>query len=413
MIRTNFYKPASICRRMPMIGPAQRTANITYAIRDVALKAKELEKKDHTILSLNIGDPMKFDFAVPEHMVKAMMDSIRKGIGQAYADSHGVEEACAAIAKEMQKTHTSIGKDDVVMTNGSSEGINLAIGALLNPGENILIPCPSYPVYNASITYHEGIINTYLLDEEDGFQPHLEDMKQKVNDKTRAVVLIDPNNPTGALCSKKTVKEFVNFAGQHNLAIMADEAYSKILFDGKEHYPAASLAGDVPVLTLGSLSKNYLCPGWRVGWIAFSGKGLEEYKKAVLQLARARLCAVTPQQYAVKTALEGNQAHIAAMNKKLEKRRDITFRRLNEIKNLSCVKPGGAFYAFPQIHSSTFATDKDFVYQFLEEEKVLTVFGSGFGQKQGTKHFRIVFLPDEKTLNEAYDRLEQFMLRHS
>ncbi len=396
---------------MQIITPAKRTANITYAIRDVVIKAKELEKKGSKILSLNIGDPMKFDFSVPQHMAKAVFESIKNGVAQAYADSHGVDEARDAIAKDMSKSHASLTKEDIVMTNGSSEAINLAVGALLNPGENILVPCPSYPLYNASLTYHEGMINFYYLDEDNGFQPHIEDMKRKINDKTRAIVLIDPNNPTGALCSKKTVQEVINLAGQHNLVIFADEAYSKILFDGKEHYPAASLAKDVPVLTLGSLSKNYLCPGWRVGWIAFTGNGIEEYKKAVFQLARARLCAVSPQQYAVKAALEGSQTHIKVMNEKLQQRRDITFRRLNEIKGISCVKPQGAFYAFPQIHAKI-SSDKDFVYQFLEEEKVLTVFGSGFGQKPGTQHFRIVFLPDEKTLAEAYDRLERFMKRN-
>ena len=232
-----------------------------------------------------------------------------------------------------------------------------------------------------------------------------EDIKQKINDKTKAIVVINPNNPTGALYTKEILLKIIEIAKEHNLMILSDETYDKILLDDDEFYSIASLTDEVPLVTFNTLSKSYLCPGWRIGWMIFSNCSLD-YTEAVKQLARARLSINQPMQYAVQPALEGNQDHLDDMKKRLRKKRDIIYERLNRIPGISCVKPKVAFYAFPKIDVED---DKEFVIDFLEKEKVLFVYGSGFGQKPDTKHFRIVFAASDEALNEAMDRLERYM----
>jgi alanine-synthesizing transaminase len=293
--------------------------------------------------------------------------------------------------------------EDCLVTTGVTEGIDLAISALINPGENIMLPSPGYPVY-ISIANKIGIgAVEYNSVEENGWQPDLDDIKKKVNPKTRAIVVINPNNPTGALYDRKTLEEIIEIANEHNLVIFADEIYDRLVFDGK-HIPIGSIAGDVPVLTFNGLSKNYLCPGWRIGWMIFS-LGMEKYKQAVFQLARARLSSPTPFQYAIATALENN-SHLAEVNRKLKERGDYTYKRLNEIQGISCVKPKGAFYAFPKIETGI--EDKKFVMGLLYKKHVLTVYGTGFGYDK-PDHFRIVFLPDMEILKKAYDGIEEYI----
>lgn len=396
---------------MQKIIPAKRTWNIKYAIRDLVVEAQKLEKQGRKILYLNIGDPMKFDFQTPKHMVDAVRANEAKSEG--YADSLGLQEARAAVAKESKgKGIKGVSEDDILISNGSSEGIMLCLGALMNAGENVLTPLPGYPLYTALVNYFGGEYNPYNLDEENDWQIDIDDVRKKINEKTKGIIIINPNNPTGSLYTESTVKELINLAGQHNLVIFSDEIYDKLILDDEKYHSAASLAGDVPVVTFNGLSKSYLCPGWRVGWSIFSGPGkeMEEYKEACKKLARARLSSVHPTQYAVKPALEGTQAHLEATNKKLRERRDFTYKRLNEIERISLVKPKGAFYALPKIDVPV--PDEKFVLDLLKETGVLVVNGSGFGQKEGTKHFRCVFLPEIKVLEEAYNSIEKFIKKN-
>lgn len=393
---------------MKKITPSERTKKITYAIRDLVVEAQKLEKHGKKILYLNIGDPMKFDFRTPRHMVDAVEKNESKSEG--YADSMGLNEARIAVGKEAaRKGIKGVTEDDVLISNGSSEGIMLCLGALMNPGDNVLTPLPGYPLYTALVNYFGGQYNPYLLDEENDWQIDIDDVKKNINNKTKGIIIINPNNPTGSLYSKSTLKELVNLAAQHNLVVFSDEIYDKLILDDERHYSPASLADDVPIVTFNGLSKSYLCPGWRAGWSIFSGpkEAISEYEEACKKLARARLSSVYPTQYAIKPALEGDQNHLKVTNSKLRERRDFTFKRLNDIQRISLVKPKGAFYAFPKIDVPV--SDEKFVLDLLKETGVLVVHGSGFGQKEGTKHFRVVFLPEVKVLEEAYGKIEGFM----
>jgi len=389
-----------------MIQPAKRTEKITYAIRDVVVEAKKLEKQGKKIIYLNIGDPLKYDFSTPKHLIDAVENNWSKS--SSYADSVGLLEAREAVAREAKRQGIkNVTSEDVVMTSGGSEGISMAIGSIMNTGENILTPKPGYPVYAATVHYLESELNEYDLDEDNEWQPDIDDMRKKINAKTRAICIINPNNPTGALYTKETLKKILDLAGEYNVPVFSDETYDKIIFDDDfKFHSVGSLAPDIPVVTFNTLSKNHMCPGWRVGWSIFSGEGIEKIRDSVKQLARARLSISHPMQYAVKAALDGPQEHIKLNNEKLKKRRDITYKRLNEIPGVSCVKPRGAFYAFPKIDVPS---DKEFVYDFLHKENVLFVFGSGFGQKPGTSHARVVFAASQEALTEAYDRLEKYM----
>jgi len=398
---------------MQKIIPAKRTEKIKYAIRDLVVIAKKLEKdKGKKILYLNIGDPLKFDFETPPHMFEAIAANNLKS--QCYSESLGIDEAREVLAKEAaRKKIKDITPDDVIVFNGGSEALTQGITALVNVGENILIPCPGYPMFTALVEYCQGIQNPYFLDEDNGWQPDLDDIRKKINDKTRGLIIINPNNPTGGVYDKKTLKGLIDIAAENNLLIFADETYDQLLFDGKEHTALASLTDEIPIVTEGSLSKNFLCPGWRMGWLFFSGPKelIADYKEAIGKLSRARLCPIHPQQYAIKAAFEGPQEHLKDTVKRMQERRDVTYKRMNEIEGISCVKPKGAFYAFPRIDHEKVKSDVDFVLDLLHEENVLFVHGTGFGQKPNTKHFRIAFLSKPEILNEAYDKLEKFMKR--
>ncbi len=389
------------------IVPAKRTEKVTYAIRDVVLEAKKLKAQGKKILHLNIGDPNKYDFVTPPHIIEAAHKAMKANLN-GYADSAGVDEAREAIAKEAGRTGIDTFKDGVLLTTGVSEGIELALNCLVNPGENILTPVPGYPVYTAVVHKVEATLNQYLTDEENGWQPDLDDIQKRINDKTRGIIIINPNNPTGSLYSKSTLDEIIDLANEHDLVIFSDEIYSKILFDGETHHSTASLVKDIPVLTFGGLSKNYLVPGWRVGWIVFSGpeEAIKDYRETVFKLARARLSSPGPFQYAVKPALEGPQDHIEDMNRRLQERRDLIYKRFNEIDGFSCTKPKGAFYAFPKIELDV-KDDKKFIFDILYKKHILAVFGTGFGYPR-PDHFRIVFLPPIETLDESLDKLEEY-----
>jgi alanine-synthesizing transaminase len=389
------------------IAAASRLDNVRYAIRDLVCIADEIIKQGHRVLPLNIGDPNVFDFQTPPHMIEAVHKAMRDG-KNGYAPSPGIKEALDAIRGEaVRKGITSV--QDVFVTNGVSETVDACLTALLNPGDDLLTPCPDYPLYSALLTKLGIKLNTYYLNEEDGWQPELDDLEKKITPRTRGIVLINPNNPTGSVCTRKMLEQVAEVARRHNLIIFADEIYDKLILDDDEHIAMASVAPDVPVVTLGGLSKNYLVPGWRIGWGIVSGEAavVRQYAEGIQRLLRARLCANHPEQYAIKPALEGPQDHLIGVRKKLRSRRDLTVQWCNSTPRVSCVSPRGAFYAYPRIDIPE--GDDVFVKELILQKHVMVVHGSGFGQKPGTKHFRIVFLPDEPTLAKAYGAIAEFL----
>jgi len=389
------------------IAPASRLENVRYAIRDLACVADEVTKQGHKILPLNIGDPITFDFQTPAHLIEAVYKAMRDG-KNGYGPSSGVSEALAAIRGEAaRKGITTV--QDVFVTTGVSETVDLCLTALLNPGDNLLTPCPDYPLYSAVLAKLGIGPNAYYLNEEDGWQPDLDDIKRKITPRTRGIVLINPNNPTGSVATRKMLEQIAELARRHNLVIFADEIYDKLIIDDDPHVAMASVAPDVPVITFGGLSKNYLAPGWRIGWGIASGEAsaIQPYLEGVNKLLRARLCANHPEQYAIKPALEGPQDHLLGVKRKLRSRRDLTMKWCAETPRVSCVAPRGAFYAYPSLDIPE--GDDVFVTELIRQKYVLVVHGSGFGQRPGTKHFRIVFLPDEKTLTTAYSAIGDFL----
>jgi alanine-synthesizing transaminase len=389
------------------ITAASRLDNVRYAIRDLACVADEVIKQGHKVLPLNVGDPLNFDFETPAHMIDAVHKAMRDG-KNGYAPSPGIPEALEAIRQEaVRKGITTV--QDVFVTSGASEAVDVCLTALLNPGEDILTPCPDYPLYSAVLSKLDIGLNTYFLNEDDGWQPELDDIKGKITPRTRGIVVINPNNPTGSACSRKMLEQVAELAREHNLVIFSDEIYDKLMLDNDEHISMAAVAPDIPVVTFGGLSKNYLAPGWRVGWGIVSGNAaaVRPYIEGVHRLLRARLCANHPEQYAISAALNGSQQHLIEVCAKLRTRRDLTVKSCNAIPGITCVAPRGAFYAFPKIDIPD--DDETFVKELIRKKHVMVVHGSGFGQKPGTKHFRIVFLPNEQTLSKAYTAIADLM----
>src|SRR5882724_8219353 len=389
------------------VAAAQRLDNVRYAIRDLASVADEVTSQGHKVLALNVGDPNIFHFKTPQHLIQAVYKAMREG-KNGYAPSSGVTEALEAIRGEAaRKGITSI--QDVFVTSGVSETVDICLAALLNPGDNLLTPCPDYPLYSAVLAKLGVGLNTYYLNEQDGWQPDLDDLKERITPRTRGIVLINPNNPTGSVCTRKMLEQIADLAREHNLVIFSDEIYDKLIIDDDPHVAMAAVAPDVPVITFGGLSKNYLAPGWRIGWGIASGEAsvIKPYLEGINKLLRARLCANHPEQYAIKPALEGPQDHLPEVKRKLRSRRDLTMKWCAETPRVSCVAPRGAFYAYPSIDIPE--GDDIFVAELIRQKHVVVVYGSGFGQRPGSQHFRIVFLPDEKMLAKAYGAIGDFL----
>jgi alanine-synthesizing transaminase len=386
---------------------ALRLEQVRYAIRDIAVVAEQLAREGKKILPLNIGDPLKFGFRTPSHVVEAAVKAMHDG-HNGYAPSLGIDEAIEAVRAEGERKGIR-NIQSVFITQGVSEAVDLCMTALVNPGENVLTPSPEYPLYSAILAKLDAELNAYSLDEANDWQPDLQDLEQRITPQTRGIVVINPNNPTGAVYSRRSLEAIIDLARRHNLVVFADEIYDKLVLDGDPHISLASLGPDVPVVTFNGLSKAYLVPGWRVGWVVVSGPArvVSSYVEGIHKLLRARLSANCPEQYAVRPALEGSQDHLAEVVAKLQSRRDFTVAFCNSTPRLSCVAPRGAFYAFPRLHIEE--SDEIFVRQLLMETQVLVVHGSGFGQAPETRHFRIVFLPDETTLNRAYQGLAAFL----
>jgi len=395
-----------------MIKASKRSQGVSYAIREVVLPARELEQKGIEVLHLNIGDPIKYDFDPPGHMKDALYDAAKEGYN-GYSPSEGdVELREAVIERERRRNGVDYTLDDICVTTGVTEALQILLNASLDPGDELLIPGPTYPQYNLLTRFNDAKPVAYHTDEKMGWQPDVNDIRGKISKRTKGIVIINPNNPTGALYSKKIIQEIIDIAGEYNIPIVSDEIYDDITFDGKQ-VATASLAKDVPVITFNGLSKVYLVPGWRIGYAMFQHNGeLGEVQDAFMRIARSRLCANSVCQRTGIQALKGPQDHVREMNQKLRKRRDFSYKRLNEIQGISTAKPDGAFYIFPKIEAmekGIWKDDKAFVLDVLKETHVLVVHGSGFCPVYGKDHFRAVILPPIETLEKAFNNLEKFM----
>ncbi|MCL6577854.1 MAG: aminotransferase class I/II-fold pyridoxal phosphate-dependent enzyme [Candidatus Bathyarchaeota archaeon] len=403
-------------RNLTNIKVTERVRTIEYAIRDVIIHARQVAKTGKKIFYLNIGDPVAFDFDTPQHIKQALIKAVEEG-ENAYSASEGIPELREAISqKEKRVNGVDISAEDVIVTQGISEGIQMVMAALVDAGDEILLPGPTYPPYISYAKFFGGKPVTYKTVEEELWQPDIDDLKRKVSRKTRAIAIINPNNPCGALYDEKIVKQILNLAGEHDLPVLSDEIYDQIIYE-KKFVSTAHLAKDVPVIGLNGFSKAHLMTGWRLGYLYFYDQKdeLKELKQCIEKEARIRLCANTPVQKAGVVALNGPQDHVKKLVQKLKQRRDYAWKRLNEIEGLSCAKPEGAFYVFPKIHAvgQKWKTDKEFVLELLKETGVLFVHGSGFDLVYGAGHVRGVFLPPIETLEEAFNEVERFMKRNS
>ena len=395
-----------------MFRVTKRAQTIEYAIRDVVVLAKKLEARGKKIIYLNIGDPGKFDFAVPPHIKQALKDAVEEGANW-YSPFEGLPELREAICeKEKNVNGVEISPENVLITQGISEGIQMLLASIIENGDELLVPGPAYPPYTSYVKFFGGKPVSYKASEDKAWQPDIDDLRSKINPKTRGIVVVNPNNPTGAFYHEKTVKQIVDLAGEHDLLLISDEIYDGIVYNEK-FVSTSRIAKDVPVVGMNGFSKTYLITGWRLGYMYFhdhDGK-LKELKECVEKQARIRLCANTPVQKAGVAALKGPQGHIAEMVKKLRERRDYSWKRLNEIDGITCTKPEGAFYIFPKVEEvgSRWKTDAEFARQLLEETGVLIVHGSGFDPTYGSGHFRAVILPPIETLEKVFDLLAKFM----
>ena len=397
---------------MARVKVTNRVKSIEYAIRDVIGHTEQLVKDGRKIYYLNIGDPPAFDFHTPPHIKQALCKAIEEDNNH-YSPSEGIPELREAIAqKEKRVNGINISPDDILVTDGVSEGIQMILAALVEKGDEILFPSPTYPPYISYTKFFDGAPVAYKTIEEERWQPDIDDLRSKITEKTRALVITNPNNPTGALYGKKIVKQMLDIAGEHDLLVLSDEIYDQLAYSD-DFASTAYLAKDLPVVGLNGFSKAYLMTGWRLGYIYFKAPNneLDELKQAVEKECRIRLCANTPVQKAGVAALNGPQDHVKDIVERLRQRRDYSWKRLNDINGITCTKPEGAFYIFPKIHGvgSRWKTDLEFVLDLLQETGVLMVNGSGFDPVYGAGHARAVFLPPIEMLEQAFNELEQFM----
>ncbi|MHB1174462.1 MAG: pyridoxal phosphate-dependent aminotransferase [Sulfuriferula sp.] len=400
-----------------MLRPVRKSSkldNVCYDIRGPVLaRSKQMEEEGQRIIKLNIGNPAPFGFDAPEEIIQDVIVNLPNASG--YSDSRGLFAARKAIMHYTQgKNIAGVHIDDIIIGNGASELIVLAMQALLNTGDEVLVPAPDYPLWTAAVSLAGGTPRHYICDESAGWMPDLADIRAKITPNTRAIVVINPNNPTGALYPAELLKEIVEIARQHQLIIYADEIYDKVLYDGRSHTSIASLAEDVLCVTLNGLSKNYRVCGYRAGWMVISGdkRHALDYIEGLGILASMRLCSNVPGQYAIQTALGGYQSinDLVAPDGRLTRQRDLAWDLLTAIPGVSCVKPQAALYLFPRLDPKIYPIqdDQDFILDLLEKERVLVVQGSGFNWHQ-PDHFRVVFLPHEDHLREAIERIARYL----
>ena len=386
---------------------SKRVTGVEYAIRDIALVARKLEKEGHKITYLNIGDPVQYGFQPPENVKDAFINAVKKGQNY-YAASEGLPELRNAIAQKEKAKGLSVSEDDIIVTNGVSEGLEMLMASIVESGDEVLIPGPYYPPYASYVRLFGGIPIEFSVDLSNS-TPDLDDIKSKITSKTVAICLISPNNPTGAVFNEKSLRDLVSIAVEHDLYIICDEIYDQIVFDEK-FVGIGKVSGDSPVILVNGFSKVHLMSGWRIGYIAFNNsKRLDLLRENIPKLARVRIASNLPVQHAALESLVGPQNYISEFVSQLKKRRDYVIKRLNGMNGLSCSIPKGAFYAFPKIESQKYSSDKEFVIDLLKSKGILTVHGSGFGTQYGSGHFRMVFLPEIGVLEPALDKIEEFM----
>ena len=386
---------------------SKKVAGVEYAIRDIVTEARKLQKQGKKVTYLNIGDPVQFGFQTPDNVKEAIIKAIRNGENY-YAPSEGLPELREEIAKKEHKKGLSVNADDILITNGISEGLDMVISSIVEEGDEVLLPGPYYPQYASYVRLHGGVPIEFAVDLNNS-RPDLDDIKSKITSKTVAICLISPNNPTGAVFNEKSLKELVEIANENALYIICDEIYDQIVFDEK-FVGIGKVAKNSPVILLNGFSKVHLMSGWRIGYIAFNNSSkLDPIRENLPKLARVRISTNLPVQYGALESLRGPQEYVSTFVSELKKRRDFVIKRLNSISGLSCSNPKGAFYAFPKIEHSKHKSDKDFVLDLLRTKGVLTVHGSGFGIKYGSGHFRLVFLPDIQTLDLALNNIEEFV----
>ena len=380
---------------------------VEYAIRDIVLAARKVEQSGMTVDYLNIGDPVQFGFQPPDNVKQALINSINNGENY-YSTSEGLLELREEIAKKENLKGLSITADDILITNGVSEGLDMVISSIVEEGDEVLLPGPYYPPYASYVRLHGGIPVEFSVDLNNS-TPDIDDIKSKITSKTVAICLISPNNPTGVVFNENALKELVDIANEHNLYIICDEIYDQIIFDDK-FVGIGKVAGDSPIIILNGFSKVHLMSGWRIGYIAFNqSPQLESLREHLPKLARVRIATSLPVQHAALESLRGPQNYINDFVSEMKKHRDLVVKRLNEMPGLSCPNPKGAFYAFPKIEDNRFGNDKEFVTKLLESKGVLTVHGSGFGEQYGTGHFRLVYLPSLEILDSAMNKIEEFV----
>jgi alanine-synthesizing transaminase len=393
------------------IPTAARVHRFTYAIRDIVAEAQKVEATGIRVRYLNIGDPVAFGFRTPPHIVAAVEQAMRDG-HNTYGPSAGISAARDAVAAEYSAHGFPISADRVFITAGTSEGIELTLSAVVDVGGEVLVPMPTYPLYTAVLAKLDAKAKYYRLDHTDGWMPDLDHLKTLVTPATRAIVIIDPNNPTGAVYSTDTRRALLNFADQHGLLVLADEVYGDLGFDGSVP-PYGLLDPDAPIISFSSLSKAYLAPGWRTGWMAVGrSPRLDSVAAAVKKLADGRLCSTLPMQHAIAPALTGDRSHQVSFRKSLKARADLTVSRLRAMPGVTCVAPTAAFYAMPKIALPPGRTDEHYVKALLHATGVLCVYGSGFGLPAEEGFLRVVFLAPLDELTEIFDLMAAFTAQY-
>ena len=391
---------------------SQRVNEISYAIREIAAVANEVAKSGKKIYHLNIGDPVIYDFQTPSYISQALADASFAGKNY-YVDSLGAIELREEISKSLeQKYRLKISNEDILVTSGVTEAIFFLIATLIENKKEILIPGPSYPLYINYAKFFNGVPVEYELDESNDWEPNIDDLRKKINDKTQAILICSPNNPTGVMYSEKMIREIIDIAGEFNVPIISDEIYDQILYELPFNSPAA-LSKDVPIIGLNGFSKSHLATGWRLGYMYYFDpqNKLADIKASIAKLARARLSASSIAQYAAIEILKNPGTHTKEMVRKLKERRDYSYSRLRKIEGITCVKPNGAFYLFPKLDLNElkkWKNDKEFIIDLLKTTGICGVYGSGFGD-YGKGHFRFTFLPKKEILEEIYDLLENFL----
>jgi alanine-synthesizing transaminase len=389
---------------------ASRVAGFTYAIRNIVNEARKVEATGVRIRYLNIGDPVIFGFKPPKHLIEAIEKAMRDNCNF-YSPSPGIPAAREAVAADFTARGLPTSPDRVVITTGTSEGIELALNALANPGDEVLVPMPTYPLYTAVLAKIAAKAVFYRLDPVRGWLPDLDEIRGLVTSRTRAIVVIDPNNPTGSVYPTATRRALLELADRHGFVLLADEVYGDLAYDGPIP-PMAALDPDAPVISFSSLSKAYLAPGWRTGWLAVGrSPRLDDLMAALRKLADGRLCSPVPMQYAVTAALTMDRSHQVQLRADLRARAEVTTRRFNAMPGMSCVAPIAAFYAMPRVALPAGRTDEDFVLGLLRATGVLCVHGSGFGMAKDGGYFRVVFLASPAELEEIYDAVAGFTER--